>query len=309
MAKLNKIQKTQLIPIAIERYLRENNATQVALARLAGVDKAYVNQIAQGKTRIGNAAIADKYYRAVARAIGMQLDASHWKFFPTYNFRLADTAIERAIRNKERLGIDGNTGLGKTYITTLYKRKFPKECIVIKCDGTQNAKEFAKEFARAVGISDQGTKNLLLKNAVQAVKNIEGTPFIMIDEFENSKLVKIIPMIKIIADELEGIAPVILIGVDIQRMLSQAADRNRNGYVQVNRRWSFSWIHLDPSIGEDIEHICNELGIKNQGAVNWLKARVKDFDSLRRICTAALDEAEISQIQVTAALLNELYPL
>lgn len=307
MAKLTKIQKTELLPVAIDKYLRQNDATQVALARLADVDKAYVNQIAQGKTHIGKSKIADRYYVAIAHAIGFKFTKTHWRHFNTFAFRQATVAIENARAKKERLGIDGITGIGKTYVTTMYKRRFPKECITLKCNGTQNTKEFAKDFARAVGISDVGTKNVLLKNAVEAVKRIDGRPFVMIDEFENSKLVNIIPMIKLLADELEDIAPVILIGIGIRKMLDKAARRERNGYVQVNRRWGFSWVMLEADISEDIRKVCQELEITNRGAVNWLLRNVKDFDSLRRICIGILEEAEKSGQAVTVSLLNELY--
>lgn len=309
MAKLTQFQKTELLPKAIERYLSENNATQVALAQLAGIDKAYVNQLLKGAEKIGKATIADKYYEAVARAIGFKLEKTHWQHFNTYNFQAAAVAIDAAREKKERLGVDGLTGLGKTYIATMYKRKFPKDCIVIKCSGIQNAKEFAVEFAEAVGITPIGTKNKLIKDACKAVKKMDGAPFIMIDEFENSRLIHIIPTIKVIADELEGIAPVILIGIGIQKMLQDAAERDKNGYVQLNRRFSFSWIKMDPNITEDIEIICEQLGINNRAAKNWLKSRVKDMDSLKRICVNALEEAEKTDTEVTQALLNDLYPM
>lgn len=309
MAKLTQIQKTELLPQAIEHYLAENNATQVALANLAGIDKGWVNNILKRKENVGKAKIADKYYEAIARAIGYKLEKNYWQHFNTYNFQAAVVEIDKARDKKERLGIDGLTGLGKTYITTLYKRKFPKECIVIKCSGIQNAKEFAVEFAEAVGIAPVGTKNKLIKDACKAVKKMDGSPFIMIDEFENSKLVHIIPTIKVISDELEGIAPVILIGIGIQKMLQTAAEREKNGYIQVNRRFSFSWLKMDPNITEDIEYIAEELGITNRAAKNWLKTRVKDMDSLKRICVNALEEAEKAETEVTQALLNDLYPL
>lgn len=309
MAKLTQIQKTQLLPQAIEQYLQENSATQVALAQLAGIDKAYVNQISKGKEAIGKAQIADKYYEAIARAIGYKLEATYWNHFNTWNFKYAATAIDAAREKKERLGIEGITGLGKTYISTMYKRRFPKECIVIKCSGIQNAKEFAKDFAEAVGIPPIGTKNQLIKEACKAVKKMDGNPFIMIDEFENSKMIHIVPAIKVITDELEDIAPVILIGIGIKKMLDDAASRDKNGYVQLNRRFSFSWIKLDPNIAEDIELICEELGISNRAAKNWLINRVKDFDSLKRICINSLEEADKTDQDVNVALLNELYPM
>lgn len=74
MAKLTQIQKLDTIPSEIERYLSENSTTQVALAQLAGIDKAYVNQIAKGNEFIGKAKIADKYYEAIALAIGYKLE-------------------------------------------------------------------------------------------------------------------------------------------------------------------------------------------------------------------------------------------
>lgn len=70
MAKLTQIQKLEQLPAAIDRYLTENNITQVALAKLAGIDKAYVNQIIKKNETIGKAQIADKYYEAIALAIG-----------------------------------------------------------------------------------------------------------------------------------------------------------------------------------------------------------------------------------------------
>jgi len=66
--RLTDEEKTQLVPEAIARYLSEQEASQADLARLAGVSKAYVNQIAQGKTTIGQAQIADKYFRKIGYA-------------------------------------------------------------------------------------------------------------------------------------------------------------------------------------------------------------------------------------------------
>ncbi|MDT8346519.1 MAG: ATP-binding protein [Flavobacteriaceae bacterium] len=307
MAKLTQNQKTEVLPQAIAAYLVDNDATQVALAQLAGIDKAYVNHIAQGKTHIGKVAIADKYYHAVASAIAFKLEKSHWKHFNTFNFKQQFLTLENARRLRSRLGIDGDTGLGKTYVATVYKRRFPGRVFVIKCSGIENSKEFAVNLAKEVGITPIGTKGRIIKEVCHKLKNLGGNPLLIIDEFENSKVGNI-PTIKTIADELEGHAGIVVMGIDVQKMLQKGAERRKNGFIQTNRRWSFGWTYLDPSIGDDIRQICNELGITNKAAQNWLIARVKDFDSLKNICTTALDEAEKSQREVNSALLNELYP-
>lgn len=308
MAKLTQIQKLEQIPHAIEGYLHDNATTQVALAALAGIDKAYVNQILKGNEMIGKANIADKYYEAIALAIGLKLEKSYWNHFNTFNFKQAIITFENAKEKKIRLGLDGDTGLGKTYAATLFKRKYPTSVFLVKCSSIENSKEFAINLALEVGVATTGTKGAIVKRVCQKIRTLGSNPMIIIDEFENSKAGNI-PTVKTIADELEGIAAVVIIGIDVQKMLSKGAERRKNGFIQTNRRWSFGWTYLDPSIAEDIENICIELGINNKPAIKWLQARVTDFDSLRNICSAALEEAEKIGEPVTISLLNELYPI
>lgn len=308
MANLTQKQKTEVIPAAIARYFNENNANQVALAQLAGIDKTYVNQIAQGKTHIGSTEIKDKYYKAIARAIGLKIVPEYWQHFNTWNFKQGILALEKAKANKERVGIDGDTGLGKTYLSTVFKRKYAKTVILVKCSGIENSKEFAVNFATACGADTIGTKGKLIKNACTKIRQMDGDMLVIIDEFENSKAGNI-PTIKAIADELEGHAGVAVIGIDVQKMLEKTAQRRKQGFIQVNRRWSFAWTKLDGDISDDILQICQALGITVKSAQNWLMSRVHDFDSLKNICTAALEEAEKSGRPVNAELLNELYPM
>lgn len=308
MAKLTQIQKLDLIPSAIEVYLSENSTTQVALAKLAGIDKAYVNQIAKSNEFIGKAKIADKYYEAIAMAIGFKLEVTHWQHFNTFNFKQSIITFENAREKKIRLGVDGDTGLGKSYAADMYKRKFPTQVFLVKCSGIENSKEFAINLANEVGVATTGTKGAIIKRVCEKIKNLGNNPMLIIDEFENSKAGNI-PTVKTIADELQGYAAVVVIGIDVQKMLKKGAESRKNGFIQTNRRWNFGWTNLDPSIEEDIILICHEVGITNKPAINWLIKRVKDFDSLRNIITTALEEAEKSGQEVTISLLNELYPL
>ncbi|REH00299.1 ATP-binding protein [Flavobacterium aquicola] len=308
MAKLTQIQKLEQIPTAIEVYLSENNANQVALAKLAGIDKAYVNHILKGNENIGKAKIADKYYEAIALAIGFKLEKTYWQHFNTFNFKQSIITFENAREKKIRLGVDGDTGLGKSYAAAKYKQKFPSQVFLVKCSGIENSKEFAINLATEVGVTTTGTKGAIIKRVCEKIKNLGNNPMLIIDEFENSKAGNI-PTVKTIADELQGYAAVVVIGIDVQKMLEKGSESRKNGFIQTNRRWSFGWTNLDPSIEEDITLICHELGINNKPTINWLLKRVKDFDSLKNICTTALEEAEITGQEVTISLLNELYPL
>jgi hypothetical protein len=308
MAKLTQIQKLEQLPPAIEVYLSENNTNQVALAKLAGIDKAYVNHILKRNENIGKAKIADKYYEAIALAIGFKLEKTYWQHFNTFNFKQSIITFENAREKKIRLGVDGDTGLGKSYAAAKYKQKFPSQVFLVKCSGIENSKEFAINLATEVGVTTTGTKGAIIKRVCEKIKNLGNNPMLIIDEFENSKAGNI-PTVKTIADELQGYAAVVVIGIDVQKMLKKGAESRKNGFIQTNRRWSFGWTNLDPSIAEDITLICQEVGITNKHAINWLISRVKDFDSLKNIITTALEEAEISNQEVTISLLNELFPL
>ena len=120
MTKLTQIQKLEQIPAAIQAYLTENNTTQVALAKLAEIDKAYVHHILKGNETIGKAKIDDKYYEAIALAIGFNLEKTYWNHFNTFNFKQAIITFENAREKKIRLGVDGDTGLGKSYAAAKY---------------------------------------------------------------------------------------------------------------------------------------------------------------------------------------------
>lgn len=307
MTKLTQIQRTKEIPEAMQRFLDERGVKQPEIVRLSGVNKATVNLIGRGIEYNGSTLIADKYYEKIAHAIGYKLEKAYWQHFNTFNFKQAILTFENARKNKERRGIDGDTGLGKSYAAQAYKMKYPKIVTLVKCDEVANTKEFVISLAEQLNAPAIGTKNRILKEVVKKLKDKEEA-FLIIDEFENSKK-GIIPVIKYLADELEGVVPVVVLGIDVEKMLSKNAAKRKQGFIQVNRRWSFGWTFFNPDISEDIQKICDTVGIESKNVVNWLNARVRDFDSLKNIITAALIESEKSNEPITTELLTELFEI
>lgn len=305
MTNLTQNQRTIDIPQAMQRFLDERNVKQPEIVKLSGVNKATVNLIARGIEFNGNTRISDKYYQQIAHAIGLKLEKSYWQHFNTLNFKQAIITFENARKNKERRGIDGNTGLGKTYAATAFKLKYPKIVTLVKCDEIANTKEFVVSLAEQLETSTIGTKHNILKDVVEKLKT-KDEAFLIIDEFENSKK-GIIPVIKYLADELEGIVPIVVLGIDVEKMLSKSAEKGKQGFIQVNRRWSFGWTFFSPEIAEDIQKICEMVGIERKTVINWLTARVKDFGSLQNIITTALIESEKSEEQITTEMLNDLF--
>lgn len=305
MTNLTQIQRTQDVPQAMQRFLNERSVKQPEIVKLSGVNKATVNLIFRGIEFNGNTRISDKYYQQISHAIGFKLEKTYWQHFNTFNFKQAILTFENARKNKERRGIDGNTGLGKTHAATAFKKKYPAIVTLVKCDEVSNTKEFVISIAEQLKVSTFGTKHKILKEVVKKLKE-KDEAFLIIDEFENSKK-GIIPVIKYLADELENIVPIVVLGIDVEKMLSKSAERGKQGFIQVNRRWSFGWTFFSSEISEDITKICETVGIERKTVINWLTARVKDFGSLQNIITTALIESEKSDEPITNKMLNELF--
>jgi len=276
--KLAEEIKLKTIPAAMEKYCRENEASQASLARLAGINAAYVSCIATGKTHIGDVEIADKYYTSIAQAIGLTLENSYWRHFKTEHFVQCFYVFEQARNGRVRKGIDGNTGKGKTYAAMKYKQINPTDVFVVKCKKTETVREFAIRLAKEVCVSAISSRAGILDAVCDKLKNHSGKPLLIIDEAENLKKGNI-DALKEIVDALEDKVGVVVVGLDFEKILRTGAERRWSAYPQTARRFSFGWTFLPDDISNEIVKICEELKIVDKNVHNWLIKRVTDFDS------------------------------
>ena len=310
MPNLTDLQKGS-ISISANKYIesQEGKLSQAAFAKLAGIDKAYVNQILNNKTHIGSTKIADKYYLAIANYLGVPITNMSWGHFNTYNFKKIINKLNTARERTERCGIDGKSGKGKTYACEMFKKRYPSNTFYVKCSAIDNAKELAQSIANEVGSSDAGTKGKIIKNACEHLINMGNNPMLIIDEAENLKKPRGagIEMVKVIADLLEGKVAFAIAGLDVRKILLRGSKRQRQGYMQTNRRFSMGWVECSDLTTDDIDFVCHSLGITNTRALNWIYMNINDYDSLKRICVDAIEEAEKSGREVTKSLLEDLF--
>ena len=78
MTKLTDLQKKKIVQAAATYLAEHNDVSQVQFARLAGIEKTYMNQMLNGKTHIGNTEIADKYYNAIASYLAVPVKSVSW---------------------------------------------------------------------------------------------------------------------------------------------------------------------------------------------------------------------------------------
>jgi len=306
MVKLTDLQKKKIVQAAATYLAEHKDVSQVQLARLAGIEKTYMNQILRGKTHIGNTEISDKYYTAIAAYLAIPVQSVSWGHFNTFNFKKIVNKLTATRSNTDRCGIDGASGTGKTYACNVFKRRFPSSTFLVKCNATDNAKEFVQSICTELGISEVGTKGKLVKNIAHHLINMGNNPILIIDEAENLGRAGI-EIVKVLADLLEGRVAFAIVGLDIRKILLTGSKRKKQGFIQANRRFSYGWIECTPVSSGDITEVCNAIGITSRSALTWMFQNVTDYDSLRRVCTEAIIEAEKSGSEINRALLDGLF--
>ena len=307
---LNEYQKTTEIPEALRRYMEETGHTQADISRVSGVGASYLNHIAQGKMIVSNknggSEIKDKYYLMLCEAIQYPLKQEVWRHFNTYNFKQSINRIKSARIEKLRFTIDGDTGAGKTHACREYQKKYPKETYIVTCSAIENSKEFAKNIAEAVDVSTIGTAGTIIKEVIKKLTKQCDNALLIIDEAEHiEKKSGYINIIKALADGLENKVAFGLVGMDINKILQNGYERNKQNFRQTARRFNLRE-KFDNDITEDIENICEDLGITSKNAQNWLKNRIKNFGDLEIIIKEAFKEAEKTNEPITDKLLNTL---
>ncbi len=307
---LNEYQKTTEIPEALRRYMEETGHTQADISRVSGVGASYLNHIAQGKMIVSNknggSEIKDKYYLMLCEAIQYPLKQEVWRHFNTYNFKQSINRIKSARTEKLRFTIDGDTGAGKTHACREYQKKYPKETYIVTCSAIENSKEFAKNIAEAVDVSTIGTAGTIIKEVIKKLTKQCDNALLIIDEAEHiEKKSGYINIIKALADGLENKVAFGLVGMDINKILQNGYERNKQNFRQTARRFNLRE-KFDNDITEDIENICENLGITSKNAQNWLKNRIKNFGDLEIIIKEAFKEAEKTNEPITDKLLKTL---
>lgn len=307
---LTEFQKTTEIPQALRDYMEKNNAKQADISRISGVSASIINHIYQGKTIVpnknGGSDIKPKYYEALCKAIEFPLKQEVWRHFNTYNFKQSVNRIKSARESKERFTIDGDTGGGKTHACREYQKKYATETYIVTCSAVENSKEFAKNIAEVVGVSTNGTAGTIIKEIIRKLTKVCDNPILIIDEAEHiEKKSGYINIIKSLADGLENKVAFGLVGMGINDILQKGYERNKQNFQQTARRFGLRE-KFDEDITEDIEKICEDLGIENKTAQNWLKNRIKNFGDLEIIIKEAFKESEKTGEPITEKLLKTL---
>lgn len=262
---ISESQKEKLVQ-GMKAYTNAHNISNNKMARLAGISASYISAMVNGKWNEMAAAgklikIEDKYFKAVAKVIGMHLNGNVWAHFDTDNYMTIINACDTARATKLPVAIDGESGQGKTYSIHEYKRMNPGNTYVVTSAGDLTSKGFMMELAEAVGVKPAGDRTAIRKEIERKLRN-DNNALLIIDEAENLKA-GAWDSIKSIMDSLKGYVGIVMVGAnDFQQQLYKKASRGTRNFPQIYRRLKEGGFYRLIALNmQDVKMVCQSLGV------------------------------------------------
>lgn len=289
--------KKELQALVNEWLEQGEGYTQTELSRKTGVQKTYLSLIANGK--YDDRHPSDQQWHKLQRFFKHTV---HWN---TPEYEQIIGACRRAQQEAIRVGVDGYTGLGKTYSLNRYAKQ-NTDVYLVMCRPSMGVRAFIMEVAKAVGIERPTGDVYSLECAI--VDKVERNPrqaLLIFDEAEYLKP-KSWNSLKTLCDLLEGKIGIVVSGI-IREQIEKLASRNKQGMPQIRRRFSHKWLSLPSISSAVVRKIAKDSGITDRHALDWLKTNVESYDALRAIIEDATAISSSTGEAVSSEMLMEIF--
>jgi NACalpha-BTF3-like transcription factor len=294
-------------------YLKTNNVSQVDLGKQIGCNTAYISlMIKNNSLKTPNGVVfEDKYFLGMANIIGYQIEVQNEAHLDSINYRMIYSAVGYAHRNRERVLIDGMTGMGKTYAL----EKYSKEnllTIYLKCTTSMSAKDMLSEILAYIdpekAKSLKKERQIILELSDLLVKK----PYLLIiDELEGVKKEAIFRSIKEVADFCERKCGIVLCGINLIKLFDKQAKKEKTPFMQIQRRFNSNKVDRLELSADEIELVCNQKGLTNKSAIKWFQCSVNEFDTftmfLQQITVAVQKGKYASLAEIDSTILQRTF--
>ena len=288
---------------AAKVYMEEKNLSLNELGRRNDINQAYMSQMMNGKGEI-----ADKWYYALAKAIGYPLDVIFWDHVATPQYKAILTHLEEARNLGRNRILIGETGSGKTYAINRYVMTNPMDTFRITISSMHTGRAVIEDIMDEIGLEPVGLPVTRLRNIAHrlSMAQLEGRkPLIIIDECENLKLVAF-GIIKSLYDSLEGICPIVLIGTSqIETKISNMLRMNKVGIPQFQRRFKAGERHLPPV--DRTFKLFIDTKIEDVKLKTYLRRICANYGELHDYLELALKEADRQGKELTYGFFLDLH--
>lgn len=281
----------QQIVSELENYLSKHEMSQNDFVKKSGINEAYISNMRNRSFRINTTEIAAKWFDKVATFIGLELTKTFWKPVVTNQMTAMLSILEDSKKHGLTNAIIGETGSGKTYISSLFASKNPIDTFIIKVGSSDNLSDLIDKILDKAKIPYSKTKS---KNITSIIKffqkqKFEGLePQLIFDECEYMKLPALGTM-KEFTDDLKGHCSIVLIGTDeLIDNLDKLRKRKKAGMRQFYRRIKFG-IRILPNIDKKFIGFLDN--VEDRALKNFLQRNCENYGELHDALVPALREA------------------
>jgi len=313
------LEQKQSIAEEANKYINESGLSLEDLSEISGVGKSYLQQILKGETTYYNGAeIGEMHFVRLSQALEIDLDSKYWKKRNTEQFKEMFFRLKTAKEMPIRGMIIGETGCGKTFTLSKFKKMFPKKTFVITLTGQHRVPDMLKDVCRAIR-ADYKTSNTAcirsISKRISDIADLQNIVLIAFDEAENAT-VGVLRAIKSIYDAVKTYCSILMVGTkQLETRLAFLEKKNSTGIPQFCSRFRSGVVYLEPIEKIDTktkEYVTfNEFfdDIHDVQLQALLRDLCKDYRMLNEYIVPAKKKAEELKCELTYEFFVTLYKL
>lgn len=305
----------QQISAAINDYMAKHGVSQADISARISVNKGYICNISQGVFTYGNknTVIADRYFGAIARYVGYQIDKTYWGLVKTIQFKKIITSLTDAQQRAIVKTIVGQSGCGKTYSAdTYYEKHKTANVYKIKVSSLHELRDVIYDICVELGVEPRKGKVANLRLIIEKLKQLHDdgvSPLLIVDEAENLRI-PVFGLFKAIYDAIVAtkLCGLVLIGTpELLDKIDKMAKKNKEGVPQFARRIKAGRVILDEIVKEYSDFVDDK--VDDPALKTLLNSICDNYGELNSYLEPALIEASEMGLPLTESFFREMYDM
>lgn len=299
---------------AAQAYMEEKGLSQNKFSKIAGVNPSYMSNILNGvftytHSKTGEERdIDDKWFTAIAGAIGLSVKKEYWPLVKTDQFLDIAKELTEAKNTATTRIIIGETGCGKSYTVERFRKAYPQGTYIVTCNKNDTISDLVRKIQTALKLNLEGSNSYRIDRISMELYKLSMagiSPIIIFDESEYLSITGLLS-IKTIYDYLKNKCSIALIGTsDLLDKMERS--RKKEGMPQFIRRFK-AGIRMVRPIDRTYKDFFEGKGISVE--LQYLLQRNADnYGELADYLEPAIREADKSGVPLTEEFFNSMFYL
>ncbi len=285
-----------------QEYMRQHELTQAELCQQADIPPAYLSNMLNGRTTIGNTAIHEQYWIKLSNSVGVTIsdDTAEWKLVMTPQFKRIIATLETSRTRQTAKVIIGDPGTGKTLTIEKYRAANPKYTYVLTMHDLISVVDIINMLIDKTGCPATGSKAMRLANLIIKFRelHLKGyQPMIIIDEAENLKP-HTMKLLKGLFDGINKYCSIVLVGTNqLITKMTAAKKKDKDAAPQFYRRFMPGAVTL-PEPKHGLQRFMQEIYITDTGLQKLLLELCENYGELNAWLEPVIVEAAAKGVKV-----------